>query len=89
MPTVSIPHLAPVPLVNGATLWHYKAGDHSRADVLSSAYWNPMAPNHRLDAGSINVGDWILVAGFSWALNLCVIAADQQGIVVIEPANCS
>jgi hypothetical protein len=75
----SIRDLSVLAYANGFTLWHYKAGNDSLADVASGDYFS--------DAGDMMTkGDMIMVSGPTDCRIICVSLADA-GKVSSAPVN--
>jgi hypothetical protein len=75
----AIRDLSVLAYANGFTLWHYKTGNDSLADVASDSYFS--------DASDmISAGDMIMVSGGKACRILCVALADA-GTVLSAPVN--
>ena len=70
----AIRDLSVLAYANGFTLWHYKSGNDSLADVTSENYF--------ADAGDMMAaGDMIMVSGAKACRILCVALADAGKVL--------
>jgi hypothetical protein len=75
----AIRDLSVLAYANGFTLWHYKAGNDSLAEVASGSYFS--------DASDMMAGgDMVMVSGAAGCRMLCVAQADA-GKVLSAPVG--